>query len=293
MNISLVERLESFSDSLFTVSGALTGLVIGSGAILLIIAVVVFIQSYYRLKLMAEACDADKRPLIFSALVETLGKIISAIGVLAPLLAALVILFGLAKGLSALNEFFAREQLIKELSIAINFLNQSDKVLDVRVQEVKDGISTLRIDYKASDSKDSSIPPVEWTKTLSIRGTELHFDCMVFNFSYSEVGSGRQRNIAIPYRIFSNVVAAREGINLYEDAALIPQEDDYGFIPSVYREKLVKLLNEPQFASSVGIRSVNGSDVWHRDARAGDRLRIKVEQTGGITLELISRGNAQ
>ncbi|GHU32387.1 hypothetical protein FACS1894172_08940 [Spirochaetia bacterium] len=298
MDKNLAGQIEAFSNFFLKFNFAAVHVIVIGILIFLIIAGIMFVQSYYRLRLIARASQQTKNlPVIFSAIAETLGKLVNSFCVSLPLVAGVLLaagtVFGITTGLSALNEFFDRERQIKELSIAINFLNQSDKVLDVRIRSVEDGITTLQIAYKASDPADSSVPPVEWTKEITLSGTEIHFDCLVFNFSYSEVGSGRQRNIAIPYRVFSNTIPARAGINLYKDTSLIPDEDDYGFIPPVYREQLVKLLTDPQYSSSMGIRSVNGSDVWHRDARPGDRLRIKVEQTGGITLEIVTRGAAR
>ncbi|MDR2792526.1 MAG: hypothetical protein LBB61_02510 [Treponema sp.] len=52
------------------------------------------------------------------------------------------------------------------------------------------------------------------------------------------------------------------------------------------RERLPKLLTDPDYARDMDIRSVNGSDARRADVRAGARFRINVEQTGGLTREI-------
>jgi hypothetical protein len=292
-NNELINGLESLSKDILTLNFAAQSVLIIVVALFLAALALLFWHSYYKNTLIARSAGKNKRlPIVFVSISESLGSIASnamLLPILIGVIAAAGMVIGVTRTISSVNAFIEREKQIKTLSIAINFLNQSDKALDVRVRSVENNVITLRLDYKASDPNDTSVPPVEWTKTVSIEGTEVHIDCMVFNFSYSEVGSGRQRNIAIPYRIFSNKIAAVDGIKIFEDN-LIPEEDSYGFIPSIYREQLVKLLTDAEFAREMGIRSVNGSDVWRANIKVGDRFRINVEQTGGLTLEHVVFG---
>ncbi|MDR1072239.1 MAG: hypothetical protein LBL45_00990 [Treponema sp.] len=284
-------NLESLSNSILTLDFAAKGVLLFILIFFFIVFAVFFLHTYYKNSLLAHSAGRKKRlPVVFVSLGEAFGKLISNFLILLPILGGIVIAAGVTlgvfKAVSSINQFIDREKEIKALTIAINYLNQSDKTLDVRVRSVVDGAATLQLDYKASDPNDSSVPPVEWRKTITIQGTEIHFDCVVFNFSYSEVGAGRQRNIAIPYRVFSNKVAAVDGVALFSGDEIAP-EDDYGFIPAVYRERLARLLADADYARDMGVRSVNGSDVWRANVRAGDRFRIKVEQTGGLTLEAL------
>jgi hypothetical protein len=287
----MTDNLESLSNSILSLDFAAKGFILFILIFFFVVFAVFFLHTYYKNTLLAHSAGGKKRlPVVFVSLGETFGKIINTFLVLLPILGGIIVAvsvaLGIFKAVSAVNEFIDREKEIKALTIAINYLNQSDKTLDVRVRSVVDGAATIRLDYKASDTNDTSVPPVEWTKTITVQGTEIHFDCMVFNFSYSEVGAGRQRNIAIPYRVFSNKIAAVDGVFLFSDDAVIPEEDDYGFIPPIYRERLTKLLTDANYARDMGIRSVNGSDVWRANVRPGERFRIKVEQTGGLTLEI-------
>ncbi|MDR2194892.1 MAG: hypothetical protein LBP19_10615 [Treponema sp.] len=288
----MTDNLESLSNSILSLDFAAKGCILFILICFLVVFAVFFLYTYYKNSLLAQSAGKKKRlPVVFVSVGETFGNIINTFLVPLPILGGIIVAvsltLGIFKTVSAVNEFIDREKEIKALTIAINYLNQSDKALDVRVRSVVDGAATIRLDYKASDPDDSSTPPVEWTKTITIHGTEIHVDCMVFNFSYSEVGAGRQRNIAIPYRVFSNKIAAVDGVFLFSGDAVIPEEDDYGFIPRIYRERLTKLLTDPNYARDMGIRSVNGSDVWRANVQTGDRFRITVEQTGGLTLKIL------
>jgi hypothetical protein len=289
----MTDNLETLSNSILSLDFAVKGLLFIVPAFFFVVFVIFFLYSYYKNSLLARSAGAEKNlPVILVSLGETFGKIINNFLILLPVLGGIIVAAGMALGISkavsSVNAFIDREKEIKALTIAINYLNQSDKVLDVRIRSITDNEATIRLDYRASDAADTSVPPAAWTKTITIPGSEIHFDCMVFNFSYSEVGAGRQRNIAVPYRVFSNKVAAADGIKLFGDDDSIPEEDDYGAIPHIYRERLSRLLTDADFARDMGIRSVNGSDVWRANVKAGDRFRIRVEQTGGLTMENLS-----
>jgi hypothetical protein len=282
------DKLESLSSAILTLDFAAKGFLFIIIAFCIVVFLIFFLYSYFKNSLLSPSPGKRGRIAALS-LGEAFGNSVSNVLILLPILGGILVAAGLALGVSKavaeVNAFITREKEIKALSIAVNYLNQSDKALDVRVKTITADDITLRLDYRASDPNDSSVPPAAWTREITIAGSEIHFDCVVFNFSYSEVGAGRQRNIAIPYRVFSNKVAAADGIVLFDSEDALPAEDDYGFIPSVYREKAARLLTDAEYARDMGIRSVNGSDVWRSRLRAGERFRITVEQTGGLTLK--------
>jgi hypothetical protein len=79
-------------------------------------------------------------------------------------------------------------------------------------------------------------------------------------------------------------VSAEKGIYLHETSAEIPEQDDYGFIPPVYRQRLMQLLTDKEFSRDMGVRSVNGSAV-HRYVYTDQRFKVKIENSGGIRFE--------
>jgi hypothetical protein len=284
-----VERVSNILNAILTFQGITTLLII-----LVVLALTVFfLQSFYRMRLLVSSASQGKKNMSFvgvlSALSDAFGKLFHNIFILLPIFAGILLILLSVKWVlditGSINRFVEREKRIHELTVAIKYMEQSEKVFDVRILSVDNGITKLRINYDASDPDDSSVPVVEWRKDLSIEGTDIYFDCIVLNFSYSEITSGRQKNIAIPYRIFSNVVPAAKGIYLHETSAEIPEEDDYGFIPPVYRQRLMQLLTDEAFSRDMGVRSVNGSAV-HRYVYTGQRFKVKIENSGGIRFEL-------
>jgi hypothetical protein len=293
-----MENIQSSMPQLENISNFLTstlsfkGLAALFAVFFVIVTAVCFFQSFYKTSLLvASASGGTKKlsgPAIFSSLCEALGKIIHNIVVLLPIFAGIIVVLlavtGIMKITLGINQFVERQKRIRELTIAIKYLEQSEKVLDVRVLSVKDGVTTLRLRYDAQGDPDAGIPNTEWKDDITIQGTNIYFDCMVLNFTYSEIASGRQKNIAIPYRVYSNVVPAEKGVPLHLASGDIPSGDDYGFIPPIYKERLTQLLTDPEFAKEVGVRSVNGSAVF-RYVFENDRYKIKIDNTGGIHLE--------
>lgn len=252
---------------------------------------VFFFQSFYKTSLLVTSASGGTKklsgPAVFSSLCEAFGKIVHNIVVLLPIFAGIIVVLiavtGILKITVGINQFIEREKRIKELTIAIKYLEQSEKVLDVRVLSVRDGVSTLRLRYDAQGDPNTGIPNTEWRDDITIQGTDIYFDCMVLNFTHSEITSGRQKNIAIPYRVYSSVIPAENAVSLNLVGDIL-SEDDFGFIPPIYKERLIQLFTDQEFAKDMGVRSVNGSAV-HRYVFEGDRYKIKVDNTGGIHLE--------
>ncbi|MDR1215157.1 MAG: hypothetical protein LBK25_00585 [Treponema sp.] len=284
---SVVMAISDFLSSILTINGLLLFIVL----FFVVTAVLFFLQSLYRARLLASAANFGSRKntagALLSAVFECFEKIIQNFAVLVPILAGilltLILTSGILKLTVAVNEFIEREKRIRELSIAIKYLEQSEKILEVRVDSVNDGITTLRLNYTAKNPEGDSIPSVEWRKEITIQGFDIYFDCLVLNFTYSEIANGRQNNIAIPYRVFSNAVPAEEGVSLLGDMMGIAEEDDFGFIPPIYGERLKQILSDEQFARDMGVRSTNGS-APHRIVHAGDRFSVRIEQSGGVNI---------
>jgi uncharacterized membrane protein len=284
---SVIMAISDFLSSILTINGLLLFIIL----FFVITVILFFMQSLYRTRLLVSAANFGSRKstagAFFSALFECFEKIIHNFAVLVPILAGIILTLimtsGILKLTAAVNEFIDREKHISELSIAIKYLEQSEKVLEVKIDSVSDGITTLRLNYTAKNPSDASVPSVEWKKDIAIHGFDIYFDCLVLNFTYSEIAGGRQSNIAIPYRVFSNVVPAEQGVSLLGDMTSMAEEDDFGFIPPIYGERLKQILSDEQVARDMGVRSTNGS-APHRIVRAGDRFSVRIEQSGGVTI---------
>ncbi|MDR0785722.1 MAG: hypothetical protein LBE74_07565 [Treponema sp.] len=281
--VGTIVAVSDFLSSILTVKGLLLFIVV----FFAITATLFFLQSFYRMRLLVSASSIkkDRVGAFFSALFESFEKIAQNFAVLAPILAGVIMVLILAgsvlKLTAGVNAFVEREKRIRELSIAIKYLEQSEKALAVKVDSVSNGRTILRLNYSAKNPEDDSIPSVDWRKEITIQGVDIYFDCLVLNFTYSEIMSGRQKNIAIPYRVFSNVVPAEEGVSLLDN--IVAEEDSFGFIPPVYGERLKQLLSDEEFAKDMGVRSANGS-APHRIVNAGDRFSVRIEQSGGVNI---------
>jgi hypothetical protein len=283
---SLYNKLNFIND---TISSLLSvhGILIIIAVFFVVAAVLFFLQSFYRTRLLHAAASGGQKNnsvwIVFSSVGETLGKIVQNFPVLGGILIVIFVILIVARIIFSINDFIEREKRIKQLTVAIKYMEQNEKVIAVRVLSIDNGITKLRLDYSAQDSGDTSIPRKEWRKEISIEGTDIFFDCMVFNFSYSEITSGRQKNIAIPYRVYSNKVAPENGISLSNLVCDIPDEDNYGDIPPVYGERLKQLMEDEEFRKEMGVRSVNGS-APHRYVSSGERFTVKVENSGGVNI---------
>ncbi len=224
----------------------------------------------------------------FYSSIVALGAALPAIA--AALLASLA-LVAVSDSLKSMDELRANAARIRELSVVLKNLERRQKVMDLRVLSVKDGVSTIFIEYY--DPADESKPAA--SEELSLPGGDIYLDAIVFNFDYSEIAGGRRVNLALPYRVFSDQLPQAQGLPLRSrDAEGLPyaygrdEGELYGIAPAAYRERLVELmalLDDERGAREAGIvRSVYGSAV-HRRARAGERFTVWIEQSGGITVK--------
>lgn len=233
-------------------------------------------------------------PGILLTLADTLlgmaGRLLVSLPTLILVAAMAMTVAALGTTLSRIDESAAAARRIQELSTVLKNLQRSLKVADVRVLSVDQGRTSLSIDFY-----DPSVPsaPVSH-RDLEIQGRDIYFDAIVLNFDYSQIAGGQKINIAIPYRVFSDQVAQRDGLPLGAmDSQGIPlvfhrgDDDIYGLAPEVYRSRLkelVDLIRNDEVARKAGIvRSLYGSAI-HRPVKAGDRLEIRIEQTGGLTV---------
>jgi hypothetical protein len=245
-------------------------------------------QTQYKTRLLARAGgETSQAKIRFSIFLESGSKIFANFFRLLIAPAAVIAAFALTAGLTGMirstNEIIIRQKTINELTVAVKYLEQREKFLEVRILSVKNGITAMELRYSARDPGDPSTPQVQWRRIEEITGTDIYFDCLILNFTYSEIGGGRQKNIAVPYRIFSNATAPMDGKKFTEFIAEeIPEEDGFGEIPEKYREILRRLLeNRDGFMKEAGIRSLNGSAL-HREVRPGERFRLVIEESGGI-----------
>jgi hypothetical protein len=231
---------------------------------------------------------------VFLAIIEALGKLLIKSVVWLPALAMIILIAmsvtTLGTTLAKVEESFAAAKKIQDLTILVKNLDRSYKVADINILSVENGVTKMHIAFYDPSHPDA---PVE-EKEVVISGRDIYFDALVLNFDYSKIAGGKNINIAIPYRIFSENISQREGIPLgAQDIMGTPyifnrsDDDIYGLAPDIYHQRLaefMELIRDEEKAREEGIiRSVYGSAV-HKRVYAGDHFEIRTEQTGGIVL---------
>lgn len=120
-------------------------------------------------------------------------------------------------------------------------------------------------------------------------------DCNVYNFSYSLIETGEVQNIAIPYRIYSDIVAPEDGIILNaENENGIPftllQSSELGSadfyeLQNKRLKKMMDIITNPETSKELGIiRTNQKAAVANYDImQINKTYTITVENTGGLT----------
>lgn len=287
--------LSTLSSIILTVFATRTGLIVFGVLVVLALAVRVAV-SLRASVLQASAAGRRLGPVgaflsALDALGAVLGKLALSVPTLLAAVAAGVAIVAASASLQKVTELADNAQRIRELQAVVRNLERRVRVADVRVTEVKNGMTKLLFMYYDPTEPGS----VSTTQEISIAGTDIYFDAIVLNFRYSEIESGSETNIAIPYRVFSDVVPQNEGIVLSaldEDGVPLafkrPDDGVYGIAPEVYRRRLAELVSmarTDEAARKEGIvRSLYGSAL-HKRVAAGDKIELWLEQSGGMTLQ--------
>ncbi|MCA1951084.1 MAG: hypothetical protein LDL24_10965 [Treponema sp.] len=265
------------------------------GSLLILFVIFTLARSLRRERLLAMAAGT---PLSgaqkFFVCLDELGRLFAALAANLPVLLVVAVLsvsvVAIGETVKKVESSLEAASRIKELQTVLRNLERSLKVAEIRVLSTQNDRTTFEITFFDPANQQS----IAETKTISIDGRDIYIDAIVLNFDYSEIASGRRVNIAIPYRVFSDVVPQINGISLGGvDSKGIPymfhraDDDIYGIAPEVYRERLAELIkissNESSARSAGIVRSLYGSAL-HRRVSAGDRFELRVEQTGGLTL---------
>ena len=229
-----------------------------------------------------------------AALRELAGMGVKAAGALpalAGLGAALVLLVGVADATRSVDDYVAGRRRVAELAATVRNLERRYKAVEARIDETEG--DRIKATLSFFDYKDPSAPAK--TQSIDIAGKELFIDAIVCNFDYSEIVAGREVNLAIPFKVFSDEVSESEGIPLaILDEKGLPlmyrraPDELYGINAQAYDARLAELmsaLRTDEAARGAGIvRSLYG-DAVHRGVKKGDTFVVWVEQSGGLSVK--------
>ncbi len=290
--MEIVKRLSSVIVFLFTTRVGLLSL-----AAISFLAIGLRVATAVRTAALAErAASARLTPAgaflaAFDAASSLAGRLVALLPTLALLAVAALSIAAVGRTVERLEEAAAAAQRIRELRAVVRNLERSVKVAEVKVLSRSLGKTRLSLAYFDPAAPGSRIGERE----LEIAGSDIYFDAVVLNFRYSEIEEGRETNLAIPYRVFSDEVPQAEGIPLGAfDAEGVPyafhraDEDVYGLAPAVYRERLAELMEIAKTDAASRkegiVRSLYGAAV-HKRVQAGDALEIRIEASGGMTVK--------
>lgn len=144
-------------------------------------------------------------------------------------------------------------------------------------------ISILNSSGKETESED-----------ITLDGNEIYVDFAVLNFDYSQISTGDRMNIAWPYRVYSERMAAKDGNQLKCEkgkdgipaAFCLPYDEIYGLDADTYDKRIKQLsliVSDDARRREAGIRSFIG-DAIHILLLPGQSCILRVEGTGGISV---------
>lgn len=208
----------------------------------------------------------------------------------------LLLVVGLSKGIGGMNEYVENQQKIKELKSIVKQLDQRYKVAEIEVLDYNSISNETQLKIRFFDYAKQGF--VNQDQELTIKGKDIYFDAVVLNFEYSEIATGANTNLVLPYRIFSDEVPQEEGTPLrLTDENGIPfifkrnENEVYAMKPERYNERIKEIMeyiSDSNKARNAGIRSVYGNAV-HKIVRKGETISIWVEQTGGLVIKQASQ----
>lgn len=240
---------------------------------------------------------AEKITLFVSHTSKVLFQLIMKFPVLLAALLLIVFINGVTDSVTSMHNYVENQKEISKLKTTIKHLDKSYKVAEMEVVNVDFSDRTnIRTKLKISYFDYADMGLRSETQEITLSGRDIYVDAYVMNFEYSEIAGGDVKNLAIPYRIFSNKVPQAQGIKLelFDDEG-VPfvyhrnQELLYGINKDEfdqYLQKITTFIDDREKARESGIRSIYGNAV-HRRVLTGQTYEIRVEQSGGIVLNRI------
>lgn len=239
--------------------------------------------------------SAEGMFVFWKGIAGALSNFIAKVPVLLGIFLIMALITGLFNSMNQLDKYVQNQQKIKELKSVIRQLDQRFKVAEVKVVEqiyseaLNSTTTTLEIKY--FDDFDTGNKPQ--SQNITLKGNDIYFDAIMINFEYSEISESGVKNIAIPYRIFSNEVPQDKAIMLnIRDEEGVPfyfkrkNKQIYGLSPDDFKNSvnnLVQMIKDEESARKMGIRSFYGNAV-HQRMYEGSVYQIWIEQSGGIVL---------
>jgi hypothetical protein len=291
---------ESFLDYAKLLLSDLVEVISPAWTVLLIIGgVYVFLQLISNLLLLI-GDDEDLSPL------KILGLLLNSITKFIEQLPALIIILVVTTGFifvmnieKSFSSIYENQQRIKELTVFAKNLSSNNKIAQIKVCDKGVNDNGEYGTYKIF-IYDGITGDVISEKTYQLQGSDLRLDSMVINFDYSEIGAGKQRNLAFPYRIFSNEISPKNA-TILDSMFTLGNPDEFiengvesmlGLARDTFRKRakeFIEIVKDPIKSQELGIRVAYGNTITiPANAQKGDEYVIYIEGTGGLSLREVS-----
>lgn len=244
--------------------------------------------------------DEDLSPLkILGLLLNSITKFIEQLPALIIILVVttgFIFVMNIGKSFSSIYE---NQQRIKELTVFAKNLSSNNKIAQIKVCDKGVNDNGEYGTYKIF-IYDGITGDVISEKTYQLQGSDLRLDSMVINFDYSEIGAGKQRNLAFPYRIFSNEISPKNA-TILDSIFTLGNPDEFiengvesmlGLARDTFRKRakeFIEIVKDPIKSQELGIRVAYGNTITiPANAQKNNEYAIYIEGTGGLSLREVS-----
>lgn len=222
------------------------------------------------------------------------GEIIHSVKSFFVSIVILVILYVITGVGVQVDAYLSQMHKLDELQTVYKNINQDYLLADITVTDIRNtsnkSVLTLNVSYYSYGDRKNAV----FSEKVFIEGSAVYIDCNQYNFEYSQISTGENKNLALPYRIFSNTVAASDGVilNAY-DSEGIPyifertENNIWGIDTETYTDRvaeLVAIMNNSNKSQKEGILRSSSGSALHFLAEKDKTYRIYASQSGGLTL---------
>ena len=187
------------------------------------------------------------------------------------------------------TKILENNQRIEELTLVAKNLSQIQRVAKIQIEKIweQNGKPFFEITYYGLQADGSPF----FSERYTFEGEQLWIDSIVFNFDYMYIEQGIVKNIALPYCLYSERVAPKDGIfiqNFYDNEGVPNQfrlndEHIVGIAPKQFNRRLESIFKDKKSLQEVGLRSLTGNAI-HLYVKQGESYLLKSLATGGLSI---------
>nr|WP_318680595.1 hypothetical protein [uncultured Treponema sp.] len=205
---------------------------------------------------------------------------------------------GVSMASAFFNQFttiWEQEKRIKELNTYVQNLSNSEDIAIITVKDRNVVANQIYSTY-VIEVIDNITGEVVTEEEIRLSSKELKLDSLVINFDYSDIETGKNKNVAFPYKIFSEKLAPDNGIKLktifslddIDDILELEADSAYGLTRDAFikrAKEFIAIIKDPVKSREMGIKSSYGQTISiPSNAKPGDKYFVRITGVGGLTL---------